>query len=198
MVKPLVFNGISIYRGAFKDSIEFIEAVEFSVESALGLPVWEPATVMHADGSITESTVRTNEFLFLPVAEELDEYEESSRKLLSAEIHKHVLPCIADFCARFSIDSDLNVPTAYQLLRYHESQYYIPHLDDGKNTRRRVSMVAYLNDDFDGGELNFPFINFKYYPMAGDVVVFPSGAPYTHEAMPVRQGVKYSVVNWWV
>ena len=196
-MKPLVFNGISIYRNAFKDSIDFIEALEFRVESSAGLPTWQPATVMHADGSITESTVRTNEFLFLPVAEELDEDEQNSRKLLSAEIHKYVLPCVADFCARFSIDSDLNNPTAYQVLRYNTSQYYIPHLDDGKNTRRRVSMVAYLNDDFDGGELNFPLLNFKYYPAAGDIVVFPSGAPFTHEALPVKEGVKYSVVNWW-
>lgn len=197
VMRPLVFNGITIYRNAVPDASEFIENLEFSIENSQGMGNWTPATVMHADGSVTESSVRTNEFIFLPPAEPITDEETNSRKLLSAHIHGYILPCVADFCARFSIDSDLNVPTAYQVLRYHETQHYIPHLDDGKNTRRRVSMVAYLNHDFQGGELAFPHLGFVYPPMAGDVVVFPSGAPFTHEAKPVISGVKYSVVNWW-
>jgi len=192
VMKPLVFNGIAIYRNAIKNSKDIIEATEYSSGD-----MWNPATVVHADGSKSTSDVRTNEFLFLPQVNEIYENETDARTLISFEFHKAFKPCIADFCAKFTIDVDVNIPTAYQILRYGESEYYIPHLDDGKNTRRRVSAVGYLNDDYEGGELWFPNLNFNYYPTAGDIVVFPSGAPFTHEAKPVKQGVKYSVVNWW-
>ena len=198
-MKPLVFNGISIYRNAIKEPKDFIEAIETLAEYASeDTFAWQPATVMHADGSISESTVRTNELLNLPTARGTEVPEQESDRVIAEEVHKSFKPCIADFCARYSVDADHNAPTAYQILKYRESQYYIPHLDDGKQTRRRVSAVGYLNDNFEGGELNFPLVNFTYYPMAGDVVVFPSGAPFTHEARPVKQGIKYSIVNWWM
>jgi len=192
VMKPLVFNGISIYRNAIQNSKDIIEATEYSLSSN-----WKEATVMNADGSITESSVRTNELMFLPYINEINENETDASILVSFELHKAFKPCIADFCAKFTIDVDVNVSTAYQILRYGESEYYIPHLDDGKNARRRVSAIGYLNDDYEGGELWFPNLNFNYHPTAGDIVVFPSGAPYTHEAKPVKQGIKYSVVNWW-
>ena len=192
-MKPLVFNGISIYRNGIENSKDIIEATEYSLSKN-----WKEATVMNADGSITESSVRTNELMFLPHINEINGNETDASILVSFELHKAFKPCIADFCAKFTIDVDVNVSTAYQILRYGESEHYIPHLDDGKNTRRRVSAVGYLNDDYEGGELWFPNLNFNYYPSAGDIVVFPSGAPYTHEAKPVKQGIKYSVVNWWV
>jgi len=191
-MKPLIFNGISIYRNAIQNSKDIIEATEYSLSRN-----WKEATVMNADGSITESSIRTNELMFLPHINEINENETDASILVSFEFHKAFKPCIVDFCTKFTIDVDVNVSTAYQILRYGESEHYIPHLDDGKNTRRRVSAIGYLNDNYEGGELWFPNLNFNYYPTAGDIVVFPSGAPYTHEAKPVKQGIKYSVVNWW-
>jgi hypothetical protein len=70
-------------------------------------------------------------------------------------------------------------------------------LDDGEKTRRYASAVAYLNDNYEGGELYFQDLNFTYQPVAGDVVIFPSGAPFRHEAKPVISGIKYSIANWW-
>lgn len=192
VMKPLVFNGISIYRNAIQNSKDIIEATEYGLGSN-----WKEATVMNADGSITQSSVRTNELMFLPHINEINENETDASMLISFEFHKAFKPCIADFCAKFMIDVDVNVSTAYQILRYGESEHYVAHLDDGKQSKRRVSAIGYLNDDYEGGELWFPNLNFNYYPTAGDIVVFPSGAPYTHEAKPVKQGIKYSVVNWW-
>jgi len=192
VMKPLVFNGISIYRNAIQNPKDIIEATEYSSDG-----MWEPATVVHYDGSQSTSDVRTNEFLFLPHINEINENETDASILISFEFHKAFKPCVADFCGKFSIDVDVNVSTAYQILRYSESEHYVAHLDDGKNTKRKVSAIGYLNDDYEGGELWFPNLNFNYYPTAGDIVIFPSGAPYTHEAKPIKYGVKYSVVNWW-
>lgn len=52
-----------------------------------------------------------------------------------------------------------------------------------------ITLTFYLNDDYDGGEVQF--INelekklITYKPKAGDITVFPSGSPYWHAAKGV-------------
>ena len=43
-----------------------------------------------------------------------------------------------------------------------------------------LSVVAYLNDDYDGGEIVFPHQNVKWKPKKGSVLVCPSGFAYPH------------------
>lgn len=61
---------------------------------------------------------------------------------------------------------------------------------------RDFSMLIYLNDDFEGGELNFPWLNFQYRPTAGDLVFFPSSHIFSHESRPIITGNKYALVTW--
>ncbi len=61
---------------------------------------------------------------------------------------------------------------------------------------RDFSMLIYLNDDFTGGELNFPWLNFQYKPVMGDLVFFPSNHIFTHESLPIISGKKYALVSW--
>ena len=61
---------------------------------------------------------------------------------------------------------------------------------------RDFSMLIYLNDNFTGGELNFPWLNYQYKPVAGDLVIFPSNHIFTHESLPIISGKKYALVSW--
>ncbi len=61
---------------------------------------------------------------------------------------------------------------------------------------RDFSMLIYLNDDFSGGVLNFPWLNYQYQPAAGDLVCFPSNHIFTHESLPIISGTKYALVSW--
>lgn len=61
---------------------------------------------------------------------------------------------------------------------------------------RDFSMLIYLNDDFTGGELNFPWLNYEYRPVAGDLVFFPSNHIFSHESRPIISGNKYALVTW--
>lgn len=57
-----------------------------------------------------------------------------------------------------------------------------------------VSLVANLNDDYEGGEF---VICGETLPLkAGDVVVFPSCFLYPHEVKEVTAGTRYSFVSW--
>jgi hypothetical protein len=69
------------------------------------------------------------------------------------------------------------------------------HADHGWSYVSTVSLVAYPNDDYEGGELYFPKLNINIKPEKGDLYIFPSAYLFSHIAMPVRSGTKYSFVT---
>jgi hypothetical protein len=92
---------------------------------------------------------------------------------------------------------------------------------DGDKTLR-YSLVMYLNDDYEGGEISFKMsdyedhnmlktidldyeiaknknqIDFGIKPSAGSIVIFPSSAPHYHIAHTVKSGSKYMIPSHWI
>lgn len=68
--------------------------------------------------------------------------------------------------------------------------------------QRILTAVLYLNDEFEGGEIEFGSItddsgkNFQFKPFAGALTIFPSDLRFPHEAKPVISGNRYCVVAW--
>ena len=95
---------------------------------------------------------------------------------------------------------------APHMLRYGPGGKYVVHSDAehyDQHTKqfyrfidRDFSMLIYLNDDFEGGELHFPWLNYTYKPVAGDMVVFPSNHIFSHESLPIISGNKQALVSW--
>jgi predicted 2-oxoglutarate/Fe(II)-dependent dioxygenase YbiX len=54
-------------------------------------------------------------------------------------------------------------------------------------------VLIYLNDDYEGGEIEFVNFDIKIKPKAGTLIMFPSNYPYSHIAHPVISGTKYAV-----
>lgn len=93
------------------------------------------------------------------------------------------------------------------ILRYREGQFYKRHVDNlllasrfqevqqGIPTRD-ISVVGYLNDDFEGGETYFDRQDVKVRPKAGAVLLFPAYFTHPHESLPVRKGKKYAFTSW--
>ena len=84
----------------------------------------------------------------------------------------------------------------YNLLRYADKQEYKAHCDGTSAIGRVISAICYLNDDYEGGELEFPNFDIKIKPTAGMLILFPSTYPYTHIAHPVQNGPKYNITTW--
>ena len=72
----------------------------------------------------------------------------------------------------------------------------IPRSITGKKADRDVSLLIYLNNDFEGGDLRFNYFNYTFSPRKGDVVLFPSDHRYMHEAQLVSKGTRYVIVSW--
>ena len=84
------------------------------------------------------------------------------------------------------------------------SKYFVgkemgPHCDNYEGTINGpvISVVGYLNDDYEGGELYFKEQDIKIKPSAGSVVIFPSKEPYFHQSLPTKSGVKYMCPGFW-
>ncbi len=114
----------------------------------------------------------------------------------------------------------LGVPVRYleycQCVRYEAGQYYGEHLDTldedtppgaaevARRGQRALTMLVYLNDDFEGGETHFPRLDRKVRPQRGTGLLFylldRQGKPdpdARHAGLPVFSGTKYAL-NLWV
>ena len=96
-----------------------------------------------------------------------------------------------------------------QILSYSVGGHYRPHIDgEGiwvtpkgekiwkKSTDRDLSIVFFLNDDFEGGDFIFPDLKVRVRPEPGMMVCFPSNHHYLHGVEPVTKGKRYSIVSW--
>jgi hypothetical protein len=101
---------------------------------------------------------------------------------------------VQDYCKRFNINN-LRYWEAFNFIKYEPGHHFMEHHDHGFSYNCTVSLVAYLNDDFEGGELFFRLQGINYIPKAGDVVLFPSTYMYPHQAKVVHSGTKYSLVT---
>ena len=80
------------------------------------------------------------------------------------------------------------------LLKYEKAGYLPAHQDHGVSTRT-LSVLIYLNDDYEGGNLVFKNSNLSFKPEAGSIIFFPSNFLYVHEVEKITSGIKYSLPN---
>lgn len=95
---------------------------------------------------------------------------------------------------------------APDLMRYHQGGHYAVHADsmnwDAETKKwhkvidRDLSMLIYLNDGYEGGELTFNKFDYIIRPRAAAAVLFPSDHRYLHQAHIVTKGVRYAMVSW--
>jgi predicted 2-oxoglutarate/Fe(II)-dependent dioxygenase YbiX len=84
----------------------------------------------------------------------------------------------------------------YNVLRYRTGQEYKPHSDGSTSTGRAISAICYLNNDYEGGHIEFTRFGVKIKPEPGMLILFPSNYAYEHIAHPVTSGTKYAIVTW--
>lgn len=91
------------------------------------------------------------------------------------------------------------------ILRYRPGQQYRPHFDavNGAANQRILTAILYLNDDFGGGETDFPQVGARVRPEKGALLLFSNclvgGQPdrmALHAGLPVTRGEKWIATRW--
>lgn len=91
-------------------------------------------------------------------------------------------------------------PSPLSISKYVVGGAMGPHVDEypGQEKEPVMSGVMYLNDDCEGGELDFPEQNVRIKPKAGSIVIFPSVKPFYHQSLEVTKGEKYMSPVFWI
>lgn len=77
------------------------------------------------------------------------------------------------------------------LVRFQTDFYMNKHID----TTGDFATIYYLNDDYKGGEINFPWHDLTIKPKANSFITFPSNENYLHEVLK-NTGNRYSSTLW--
>lgn len=123
-----------------------------------------------------------------------------------------VVQTIADRICR-TVGRDRRHAEPLSIIRYVDGGFFSPHYDsppeafighaDHPAGPREISFIAYLNDDYDGGETAFPSARFQIKGAAGDAIFFGNQTAEgrldpasLHGALPVARGEKWVLVGW--
>ena len=87
-------------------------------------------------------------------------------------------------------------------LLYEEGGFYKVHTDHHATIPRTISVIVFLNNDYEGGELNFheptdkSKITKTIKPHPGRIVMWPSNFLYPHSVSKGSKGRRYTLVSW--
>jgi len=180
--------GIVVFENVFPNSMEYVTRIE---EQGIS---WRPAEVLvneneHQSG--TNIKARDTDFIMLPHHESS---ETGTLAELTKEFHNNLKPCLDQYMATyFAKIEKFEKP---QLLRYGKEQQFHDHIDDHPFFTRRISLTYYLNEDYEGGDVEFGRYGLRFRAKKNDLLIFPSNFMYNHKVHPVTDGLRYVVVQW--
>jgi hypothetical protein len=189
-------NGIVVYRNVIKKELDVINRLEKTLKP-VGTPgpdyAWQPAYVGYQQ--LMPEYRDCVDFKYKKTDISNDPRPESQAlQDLWQDVYDAQLPAVDDYRKDYNI-MDLKYWEAFNFIKYGPGQHFMEHHDHGFSYNCTVSLVAYVNDDYEGGELFFRLQNQNIKPQAGDLYIFPSNFMYPHRAMPVHSGTKYSIVT---
>ena len=188
-------NGIFCYKGVINKDIDVINRIESNLkpEGDTSGYAWQPAYVGYQQ--LMPEYRDCNDFKFKKTDIEKDTSQTSlNLQSLWQDLYDVKLPAVEDYSRMYNINN-LKYWEAFNFIKYGPGQHFMEHHDHGFSYNCTLSLVAYPNDDYEGGELFFRLQNLKVKADAGDLFIFPSNFMYPHQAMPVTSGTKYSIVT---
>lgn len=164
-----------------------LTAAECDYLRRIAEPRYEPSTVKDAQGRAIADPIRTSDGATLHWMVEDPAVHAINRRLAAAS------------------GTDWDQGEALQILRYTSGQQYRPHYDfvRAAENQRVLTVLVWLNDDYDGGETTFVKTGLTLRGRKGDALIFRSALadrsldPLSeHAGLPVTRGAKYLASRW--
>tara|TARA_R100000700_G_scaffold30618_1_gene37629 strand:- start:13 stop:594 length:582 start_codon:yes stop_codon:yes gene_type:complete len=127
-----------------------------------------------------------------------------NRTVTETHWYNYICAKIVKAVERYKIDTngDFNISLVQEvsLLKYEKGGFYKPHVDSCRAIHRELSIIIFLNNDYQGGYLKFYKPNGEVYyevqPFPGTIVLWPSNFLYPHAADTVLEGTRFCIVSW--
>lgn len=189
-----LFPGILGFSDILEDPMQCIRDLENAIEKEK--VVWHTAEAgANGYGPSLDTRIRSGKDYRLDktMSESSDEFLANVGEI-HAKLTKAMVKPIMEYKNKYGmlIKSQEN----WCILRYDIGDFFKAHTDGSHEYPRQLSMVFYFNDNYEGGELYFPFIDVKIKPLAGELILFPSNYLFAHAANEVTQGTKYAAINF--
>jgi hypothetical protein len=198
--KEHIAPGIIDYYDVMEDPQSFISDLEGLVE--IKNLSWIPGTVREVDDGPgvphkVSSSVRDVESIGIPPYDRNPDLRAQGGVVLQMHdfLNDSLGHIVSDYAREFGILSYANGEN-WQILKYGRGHHFDNHIDDNKLFPRTFSMSYYLNDDYTGGEIEFPRFDLKIKPVANQAILFAANYVYNHKIYPVQEGTRYTIVNW--
>jgi hypothetical protein len=198
MIKEEIATGIFVYSDVIPDSENLYKDIE---EGLVSINMsWSAASVKEGSDPMVNTKTRDTQAIGISYLGEVKDISSISNMSEFFFINLNNLfftnfdPIEKDYMSTYGIGSEWH--DSYGILKYGEGQQFTNHIDDHPSYHRRISTVYYLNDNYTGGEINFPRFNITFKPKANQMIVFPSTYVYNHSVSPVTEGERYAVVSW--
>lgn len=120
------------------------------------------------------------------------------------ELSDRFLPSFNDavlkYCEKYSqIQGDSLSSYNIKMQKTEPGQgYHVWHYETGSKhvAYRLLTWSVYLNDNFEAGETEFLYQQYRYTPKMGDLIIFPATFTHTHRGNPPINGTKYILTGW--
>jgi hypothetical protein len=182
---------IWVYNNLLGNPQAIIDSVEKEIDNNISLNWQYASTYEDKDNGSIQNLYRSNKTINLQKSMMLDDGSQT----LDDYIFNELTVATSEYAQHHGLGGLFD--EGYFVLKYEKGTGYKQHFDCGGAHKNRVlSMVAFLNDGYEGGELEFPSLDIKYKASAGDVIFFPSCYSFPHIVHPVKDGIRYSLVTW--
>lgn len=221
MNREILDEKVYYYPDGVRDFEKLMQAIDEvdALEEAKGSSLWENWTASNDKDFIYGVTKSFDDNQI----KNLEEPLQSKMQFIYDTIMGSFYDVCKDYAEALGDNDEPRLFPVFNIKKYKAGMGMGSHYDqlDGDKTLR-YSLVMYLNDDFEGGEISFllsPYedvhsvpspsldydiavknneIAFGIKPKAGSVIIFPSSAPYYHTAHVVKTGFKYMVPGHWI
>ena len=91
--------------------------------------------------------------------------------------------------------------TDFRINRYPVGGFMSKHCDNIHHSHGQqygypqVSVLLFLNEDYEGGEIIIAGDN-QYKPLKGSAIIFPSNFMFPHEVKKITSGTRWSIITW--
>jgi predicted 2-oxoglutarate/Fe(II)-dependent dioxygenase YbiX len=182
--KEIFASKTNVYKNVFADFEKFIPLLENEAQST-----WATSTVVETEQSgfqIRENSRKSKHAILKGSFEEATEIRALTKKLFNS-----MMPILNDYLKQYG--GSFRWFEDVEFLKYEKGDFLLEHSDATDIVSRKISIVYYLNDDYEGGELVFTKKNNAYAPEKNSLIIFPSTSDYTHKANEVKSGTKYAM-----
>jgi hypothetical protein len=146
---------IEIFENAWPSTQETIDMVEDQSVTPNSGAFWQKAETF---GAGAYQNIRTNKLMAISHLARVS--DNAALQNVHNQFNLMLLAASIPYAVRYGLEGTL-FHEDYSLLKYGEGEEYKQHFDGLTHSGRAISAICYLNDDYEGGELEFPHFGVK-------------------------------------